>query len=80
MFKVKASTQDPAITNVYNGRMDLFAVYGRAYDFIRVGLVTKVAADADPDHWLLVYRNPKTPIREFDTLEELSAFLNRRHS
>ena len=80
MFKVKASTQDPAITNVYNGRMDLFAVYGRAYDLIRVGFVTKICRDADPDHWLLVYRNPKTPIREFDTLEELSAFLNRRHS
>ena len=80
MFKVKASTQDPAITNVYNGHMDLFAVYARAYDLIRVGFVTKIAADADPDHWLLVYRNPKTPIREFDTLEELSAFLNRRYS
>lgn len=80
MFHVKPSSQDERIINVYNGRHDLFAVYGRAYDFVRIGLVAKVAKEADQDNWLLVYRDPKTPIREFETLEELSAFLNRRYS
>lgn len=80
MFRVKPSTQDPKIINVYNGRMDLFAVYGRSYDLQRVGLAAKIAKAVDPDHWLLIYRNPKTPVREFDTLEELSWFLNKRYS
>lgn len=80
MFRVKPSTQDPAVTLVYNGRMDMFALYARGEDLTRLDIIKPIRGSLDPDHWYLVYRNPKAATRHFETLEELSAFLNRRYS